>query len=994
MMENPSFFFTCLYFNHACFRISVNGVVIFDSSNFNQNVSYLEAEITLNEGDNELAVELRGKPGGKIHLSVFQFGVPDPPRILGTNPGSAGPGALVNLNFQGDKNDLIVMIGGQSVMPNIISDNRLTFQLPYDLSGDVNLYLRAGDMVSNMLRFTVSDSVSVISPELEDLVIAECGTQVAVNLLMIFIADGYDLDLVANDAAIIEGGAVVGRIDPLRARQLRLPTASLDEIQAALDRLIARDDIKDATMEVVLKLDKDESYLIDWTLDLGLLGQRASNRVKEGADRYVENVHPIKYDHIRPYFRSIGVIESGVHFNLDDYSEYAAGPSRRSGGIALYAPDRGTSTSIESNHGSNVVGIIAAELGDGGGAGLLRSLAEFDGVSHGGFNIKVSGPSYIITGTAFMADIVNALKGGACIINISRGFHKKKIPFIDGALQADGSVIQNNTMLPRFFHYIRQNFDELVSFIESEYPNAILVVTAGNGNTNAGDRNWRVFTHPSPQVIVVGAHSNGYYWVGNDYFIDGNGEPVRDWKDYLRFIDEGVRTFYSNYGERVDIAAAGTVMASTGGAIGTSFAAPLVTATIAAMRSIEPDLTPVEVRNILRQTALPINDNRVILHNADGNKIGETVFVRALTAEEVGDTNPDYVGAGARLNVEGAILEAIKRRGERTRRTQDELVVRIDGDETVEKEVNVTIPAEGTVFDRVDIMFLVDVSGSYGSSINQFKTQAVDLVNAFEASGTDVHTGIASFSDIPISPWGGSSDYAFRLDQPLTGNGEDTINAINGLHLLWGADAPESQLIALHQLATGEGLTVSGYPQANIEPSKTGWREGSLRIIFLATDANFHNPEPGSSVYTPGYPGPSWSTTLEALNARNVRVYGLERGYAVADVRRIVEETDGEVFQLDYASSQIVEAVVAALEGAADLMDITLVPNGDFHGIINSIDPAQHPQVARGEEVTFNVTFTRGDIEGGHHVFVFRLEVVGTGKAVIEEIPVVVSIYN
>ena len=52
--------------------ISVNGSVIFDSSNFNQNVSYLEAEITLNEGDNDLSVELRSKPGGNIRVLVVQ----------------------------------------------------------------------------------------------------------------------------------------------------------------------------------------------------------------------------------------------------------------------------------------------------------------------------------------------------------------------------------------------------------------------------------------------------------------------------------------------------------------------------------------------------------------------------------------------------------------------------------------------------------------------------------------------------------------------------------------------------------------------------------------------------------------------------------------------------------------------------------------------------------------------------------------------------------
>ncbi len=40
----------------------VNGVDIFTQSNFNQDVNYLEAEVSLAEGENSIAIELRGKP--------------------------------------------------------------------------------------------------------------------------------------------------------------------------------------------------------------------------------------------------------------------------------------------------------------------------------------------------------------------------------------------------------------------------------------------------------------------------------------------------------------------------------------------------------------------------------------------------------------------------------------------------------------------------------------------------------------------------------------------------------------------------------------------------------------------------------------------------------------------------------------------------------------------------------------------------------------------
>ena len=53
--------------------IKVNGVDIFAQDSFNQNVSYLEKEIQLIEGDNNtIAVEVRGKPEGTLKINIVQ----------------------------------------------------------------------------------------------------------------------------------------------------------------------------------------------------------------------------------------------------------------------------------------------------------------------------------------------------------------------------------------------------------------------------------------------------------------------------------------------------------------------------------------------------------------------------------------------------------------------------------------------------------------------------------------------------------------------------------------------------------------------------------------------------------------------------------------------------------------------------------------------------------------------------------------------------------
>jgi hypothetical protein len=52
-------------------EISLNGEVIIDSSNFNQNVNVIEIEKILSGGINTIEVTLKGKPGGALTVQVF-----------------------------------------------------------------------------------------------------------------------------------------------------------------------------------------------------------------------------------------------------------------------------------------------------------------------------------------------------------------------------------------------------------------------------------------------------------------------------------------------------------------------------------------------------------------------------------------------------------------------------------------------------------------------------------------------------------------------------------------------------------------------------------------------------------------------------------------------------------------------------------------------------------------------------------------------------------
>lgn len=67
--------------------IKVNDVDVFSTDSFNQDVDYLEAELPLNEGQNPISVELRGKPGGRIRVIVNQIVEAEAADVIGSEGG-------------------------------------------------------------------------------------------------------------------------------------------------------------------------------------------------------------------------------------------------------------------------------------------------------------------------------------------------------------------------------------------------------------------------------------------------------------------------------------------------------------------------------------------------------------------------------------------------------------------------------------------------------------------------------------------------------------------------------------------------------------------------------------------------------------------------------------------------------------------------------------------------------------------------------------------
>ena len=131
-----------------------------------------------------------------------------------------------------------------------------------------------------------------------------------------------------------------------------------------------------------------------------------------------------------------------------------------------------------------------------------------------------------------------------------------------------------------------------------------VIVSAGNGNSNCGNAN--IYRYPGSYDYTISVSSVGHVFpVGTNHPTLGR----RDWKDvHEKTIGDANTTHQHN--DKVDLVAPGYHMTSTASGNtyvnnlnGTSFAAPTVSGVAALMLAVNPNLTPDEIRFILKSTA-------------------------------------------------------------------------------------------------------------------------------------------------------------------------------------------------------------------------------------------------------------------------------------------------------------------------------------------------------------------------------------------------------
>ncbi|MEN8114638.1 MAG: post-COAP-1 domain-containing protein [Actinomycetota bacterium] len=255
----------------------------------------------------------------------------------------------------------------------------------------------------------------------------------------------------------------------------------------------------------------------------------------------------------------------------------------------------------------------------------------------------------------------------------------------------------------------------------------------------------------------------------------------------------------------------------------------------------------------------------------------------------------------------------------------------------------------------LDVCLIVDLSGSYGNDLASIKALAPGIWDDIVAGGVaDLQMGLATFVDFPFSPWGGSSDYAYRLDQQLTPTKTTWVTAVNAMTIFWGNDGPESQYEAFYQVATGAGNDVLpvGESRGDI-PADQGcnFRDDATKVAILTTDAPFHNA--GDSGPFP-YPGHSAADTEAALVAGDIVVIGLKAPGAGGELDALAAATGGTTVATTSTSSDIASAILTGL-GAIEV-DVSMTSDCEAP-ITTTFDPPV-VTVTGGEHAVFTETIS------------------------------------
>ena len=349
-----------------------------------------------------------------------------------------------------------------------------------------------------------------------------------------------------------------------------------------------------------------------------------------------------------------------------------------------------------------------------------------------------------------------------------------------------------------------------------------------------------------------------------------------------------------------------------------------------------------------------------------------------------------------------------------------------------------------------DVAFLIDTTGSMGSTANAMASEFTDIVSSLSATIPDAQYGVGTYDDYAYGSFGYSSsgDKPFIMRQQITDDITEVNRTLNSdVQLHFGGDGPESSMEAIYQGASGVGYDQGcdgNYDSAtDVQPfisSSTdpfgggggqhyssaesggglnggfGFRDYALPVIVFATDYDLRDPDNG-------YPSPGGcpldagqNDVVAALSDLGGYVIGIQaNNYTSTPYNQMVQlanasgsfaDTDGDgaaddplAFQWTGSSSAFRTTITGAIEDLVSSIKferVSLEIDGDEWGFVTGVDPEYFTDIdpsSGAQEIDFTLEF-RGVVAATTEDQLYRLTltVIGDDTVLLDTKDIIVLV--
>ena len=194
---------------------------------------------------------------------------------------------------------------------------------------------------------------------------------------------------------------------------------------------------------------------------------------------------------------------------------------------------------------------------------------------------------------------------------------------------------------------------------------------------------------------------------------------------------------------------------------------------------------------------------------------------------------------------------------------------------------------------KLDIVFVVDSTGSMHDEIRTIKEEMVNIINSVNQGypRPNVNVGVVTYRDYTFQ----ESDYLTRSSY-LTSNLGQSISFIRNLDAMGGGDYEEAAEAGLKEAI-----------------DNTNWRSNSERIIILVGDAPARNNPQGDYDYYGNepetYSNYNWKNAVDDANQMNIRIYTASgsgmNDEGINQWKTIARNTGGSFISLTYQRQQV-----------------------------------------------------------------------------------------